>query len=145
MKPPAWRKDRTAYPFFTPIQTRYRDELAHINNVAIVEYYDEARWRFAREVFRRAGVPANGRIVAAESRQSYLAEVYHMQGIEIGTGILRIGNSSYDIGQALFVGDACKGICTTTIVYLESDQATPLSASLRAALTDMEIRQPEFA
>ncbi|MFC0282318.1 acyl-CoA thioesterase [Camelimonas abortus] len=145
MRPPAWRLERATYPYFTRIQTRYRDELLHINNVSIVGYYDEARWRFTRELFAQAGVPMRGRTVTAESRQSYLAEVFHMENVEVGTGVLRVGNSSCEIGQALFVGAECRGICASTIVFIADDRPAPLTASLRAALEEMLVRQLEPA
>ncbi|MFC0282238.1 acyl-CoA thioesterase [Camelimonas abortus] len=147
MKPPVWRLERSVYPHFVRIQTRYRDEdrLHHINNIAIAEYYDEARSVFTREMFAQAGVSERTRIVTADSRVTYLAEVFHMQPVEIATGILRIGGSSYEIGQALFVGDSCKGVCATVFVHAEKTGATPMPAQLRAALETMRIRVPQPA
>lgn len=147
MKPPVWRQQRSIYPYVTRLQTRYRDEdrLAHINNIAIAEFYDEARSRFTRDLFVRAGVGMKTRIVTADSRLTYLAEVFHMQDVDIATGILRIGSSSYDIGQALFIGDVCKGICTTTFVHAATTGATPMGDDLRAALQDMLINAPATA
>lgn len=147
MKPPIWRQDRAVYPHVFSVQTRYRDEdrLGHVNNIAIAEYYDEARSRFTREMFVQAGMSMKSRIVTADSRLTYLAEVFHLNDVKIGTGILRIGSSSYDIGQGLFVDGVCKGICTTTFVQSSSTGSTPLSDELRAALNAAALREPAIA
>lgn len=52
-----------------------------------------------------------------DRRVTDLAEVFDA-GAEpvVRTGISRIGKASYDPAQAPFQGDACVGVCTTTIV-----------------------------
>ncbi|MES2032637.1 MAG: acyl-CoA thioesterase [Pseudomonadota bacterium] len=146
MKPPAWRQDRAAYPHAFQMQTRYRDEdgLGHVNNVAVSAYYDETRSRFSREVFTAADHLKRVRIVTADVRVSYLAEVFHdeAEGVEIRTGILRIGTASYEIGQAMFQRGKCVGICTTTFVQADANGSSPLSDRLRTALEAVMIREP---
>ena len=144
MKPPAWRQDRAVYPHSFHIQTRYRDEdgLHHINNIAVAAYYDETRARFSREVFKTAGLGDRVRIVTADSRVSYLAEVFHPDEVEVRSGILRIGKASYDIGQAMFQKGRCVGICTTTFVQASAEGSSPLEPGLRAALEAMMISEP---
>lgn len=147
MKPPAWRQDRAAYPHSFLIQTRYRDEdgLGHVNNIAVAAYYDETRARFSRQVFTTAGEFERARIVTADSRVTYLGEVFHPDEIEIRTGILRIGTASYDLGQAMFQRGQCVGICTTTFVQASAEGSSPLSPALREALTAMLITAPAAA
>lgn len=147
MKPPRWREDRDIYAHVFQVQTRYSDEdrLGHINNIAIAGYYDEARSRFSRITFERVGDEAMGRIVTADSRVTYLQEVFYRDELEVCTGILRIGTASYDIGQALFVGRRCLGLCTTTFVQASAEGSSPLSSALRRSLYDMRIRAAEVA
>ena len=142
MKPPAWRQDRSIYPHSFAIQTRYVDEdrLGHVNNIAIAGYYDEARSRFSRLVFGKVDRNEMSRIVTADSRVTYLAEVFYENELEVCTGILRIGTASYELGQGLFHQGRCLGICTTTFVQASATGSSPLSAGLRAALSDMKIR-----
>lgn len=145
MKPPAWRQDRAIYPHTFAIQTRYADEdrLGHVNNIAIAGYYDEARSRFSRAIFNSIGKNEMSRIVTADSRVTYLAEVFYQDELDVCTGILRIGTASYEIGQALFQKGRCVGICTTTFVQATSSGSSPLSDSLKAALARMQIRKPD--
>jgi len=144
MKPPAWRQDRAVYPFSCAIQTRYTDEdsLGHINNISVAAYYDEARSRFSRHVFAKVAPAEMTRIVTADSRVTYLAEVFHKDVVEVCTGILRIGTASYEIGQAMYQDGRCVGICTTIFVQATPEGSSPLSESLKAALQDMFIHAP---
>lgn len=145
MRPPAWRLEPEAYPFLVDIQTRYRDEdsLRHVNNLAIAGYHDEARNRFSRAVFKQAGDITGTRIVTAETRVSYLAEVYHPDTVSVGCGIGRIGNASYEIGQALFQKGRCVGLCTAVFVRAtRSRGSSPLPDNLRAALEVFRLRAP---
>lgn len=147
MKPPAWRQDPAVYPHSFLIQTRYRDEdgLRHVNNIAIAEYYDETRARFSRAVFTAANLMDRVRIVTADSRVTYLGEVFHPDEVEVRTGILRIGSASYEIGQAMFQKGRCVGVCTTTFVQASAEGSSPLAPSLRAALEAMMIKAPAEA
>jgi len=144
MRPPAWRQDRAIYPHVFQIQTRYRDEdmLNHVNNIAVAEYYDECRARFMRRIFEGAGEIDRVRIVTADSRVTYLAEVFHPDMVDIGSGILRIGGSSFEIGQAMFQVGRCVGLCTTTFVQATAEGARPLDPAFRQALESLLIRTP---
>lgn len=145
MKPPEWRQERARYPHTCMIQTRYADEdrLGHVNNIAIAGYYDEVRSRFSRHAFSGLQPGDVTRIVTADSRVTYLAEVFHRDEVEICTGILRIGTASYEIGQALFQDGRCVGLCATTLVQASAAGASPLSDHLRAALEALRIRAPD--
>lgn len=144
MKPPAWRQDRAVYPAATLIQTRYHDEdvLGHINNIAQAAYFDEARSRMMREVFRAVDNPQRVRIVTADVRVSYLGEVFHPDDVEVASGILRIGNASMEIGQAMFQRGRCVALCSATFLQADEGGSSPLSANLRAALETFLIQAP---
>ena len=144
MKPEPWRLDRAAYPFAFQIQTRYRDEdsLRHINNMAIAGFYDEARGRFMKQIFEDLGPAPWVRIVTADTRVSFLGEVFHPDMLDIGSGITRIGNASMEISQAMFQKGKCVGICTTTFVQADEKGSSPLSEGLRAILQTYLITQP---
>ncbi|GHE65528.1 thioesterase [Camelimonas fluminis] len=146
MKPPVWRQNSAAYPHVFILQTRYRDEdrLGHVNNIAVAAYYDEARSRFTGDVVR-AATAERVRIVTADSRVTYLAEVFHGADVEIRSGVLRIGSASWDIGQAMFQKGKCVGLCQTTLVQATAAGAQPLADAIRAALTRMLVTEPADA
>lgn len=141
MKTPAWRQDPAAYPLGLDIQPRYADEdgLNHINNISVAAYYDEARARMMRQVFEgvERGVV---RIVTAESRVSYAGELFYPRTVDIRSGILRIGKSSFLIGQAAFQDGRYAGFCETTLVQASKAGAEPLHPVLRAAVEGLMIK-----
>ncbi|MBV9510447.1 MAG: thioesterase family protein [Caulobacteraceae bacterium] len=128
MKPEISRLARAQFPHFTDVQTRNQDvdHLRHINNVSIAAYYDEGRASFTRAIFERAGDIPGLRLVTAQANISYLAEVFHPGMARIGCGVLRIGGSSYEIGQALFQNGRCAGVCTAVFVNAPQGGAAPL-------------------
>ena len=144
MKPPAWRRERAPYPHAFAIQMRYADEdrLGHVNNIAIAGYYDEARSRFSRQVFDAVPPGEISRIVTADVRVTYLAEVFYADTVEVRSGILRIGTASYEIAQALFQKGACVGVCTTTFVQASAQGSSPLSPGLKVALEAWRVEAP---
>ena len=147
MKPPIWRQERSIYPHACAIQMRYADEdrLGHINNLSIAGYFDEARSKFSREVFAGIETGDISRIVTADSRVTYLAEVFYRDEVEVLSGILRIGTASYEIGQALYQDGRCVSICTTTFVQATPTGVIPLSGILKEHLGVMRIGVPEGA
>lgn len=124
-KPPA----QTAYPFVTEIQTLYTDEdfHRHINNVAIARYFDEARHRFTQMLLQQTGDLSHLRLVTAQANISFLAEILHPASLSIGCAITRMGTSSYDIGQGLFLDHRCLASCTTVFVNTGRQGARPLT------------------
>jgi len=143
MKPPAWRREREIYPVITKLEPRYHDVdgLGHINNIAQAAYFDEARFRFSQLVFDRIG--QRPRIVTADSRVSYLAEVFYPAQVEIGTGIVRTGSSSYELGQAMFQNGDCVALCMTIFVHAPGGAGQPLPGEMRSILQELLIRVPE--
>ena len=142
MKPPAWRQAADRYPITFQVQTRYRDldVLAHVNNTAIVGYYDEAREKLMRKVHSHLDDNVRQRIVTADTRASFLGELFHPDMVDIPTGILKIGRSSFEIGQALFQNGRCVGLARATLVQADEHGAHPLTDAFRAVLERYLIR-----
>jgi acyl-CoA thioester hydrolase len=129
---------KAAFPFVAEIHTRYTDEdhMGHVNNIAVATYYDEARSRFTQAVRAKSGDLTGLRLVTAQANVTYLAEVFQPDVLRIGCGIVRIGGSSYEIGQALYQNGRCAGVCTAVFVNATRPGASPLPENLRAALRD---------
>jgi acyl-CoA thioester hydrolase len=143
MKPPVWRQDRALYPFDVEIQPRYSDEdqLHHVNNIAVATYYDECRARLMRHIFKGIGEGGPVRIVTAESRIAYAGELFYPDPVNIGSGILRIGKTSFEIGQAAFQNGRWVGVCDTTLVQTSEAPGAPMNPRLRAMLETLLIHE----
>ena len=144
MRNMTWLRERDVYPKQTALDTRYHDldPLGHVNNVTVAAYYDDSRERLTREVFAGLKSEERGRVVTAQSTVIYLAEIFHPSTLTIGSGVLKIGKSSWEIGQAIFLDGRCLGLCATTIVQADSNGSHPLTPAMRARLEGYVIRQP---
>ena len=51
-----------------------------------------------------------------------------------------VGRTSYVAATALFVGEACIGLCDTVLVMLDDDGPTPIPDDARAHLATLRLR-----
>lgn len=128
----------TAYRFFVDINPRFTDvdSQQHLNNVAIAQYYEEARSRmslalFGRQVFAN---PDLLRLVVATSTVTYLREGLFPEPIKVGVVVRHVGSSSYGLSMALFQLERCLGVADSVMVHLGPSGAAPLPAAIRQRL-----------
>ena len=62
--------------------------------------------------------------------------------VEIGTGILRVGNSSITIYQQLFQNMICTATAKTIIVQTQDGKSLPLSDQAKSILNSWKINFP---
>ena len=125
-----------AYPYSTELDTRFgdMDVQGHLNNVALAGLYEEARVRFVSSRAKLHLRPDGQRPVLAEATLRYLAEGRYPGRLVAAAGVLRIGRSSYVIGQAMFQGETCIGTADIVIVWTADGRPAPIPDDLRAAL-----------
>ena len=140
-KPQSWQLDPANYPFKHRTETRFADLdlLGHINNVSMAGLFEHGRGMFnhAIEVERRA--PGQRWLIVSVAIE-YIAEAHFPEHVEIASGILRIGSSSWDIASAAFQGGECKATCITTIVLTDANGPTALPQDLRAEFERLHVR-----
>lgn len=141
-KPQSWQLDPASYPFSHCTETRFADMdvLGHINNVSMAGLFEHGRGMFnhAIEVQRRA---AGQRWLIVSVSLDYIAEAHFPEHVDVASGILRIGNSSWDIASAAFQGGECKATCITTIVLTDINGPTAINADLRAEFERLTVRR----
>jgi len=142
-KPQSWQLDPASYPFNHRTETRFADLdlLGHINNVSMAGLFEHGRGMFnhAIEVERRA--PGQRWLIVSVAIE-YIAEAHFPEHVEIASGILRIGCSSWDIASAAFQGGECKATRITTIVLTDANGPTPLPQELRAEFERLHVKLP---
>lgn len=140
-KPEAWRFDVSRYPVHETIQTRFQDMdiNGHLNNVAFAALFETGRVLLNRQVRPWADRPKNERTMVAEVTITYLAEGRFPGDVTIGSGVGRIGSSSWSFLQAMHQNGRCIATCDTIIVCRTDEAAKPLRAELRAALEGLLI------
>jgi acyl-CoA thioester hydrolase len=141
-KPQSWQLDPASYPFSHRTETRFADMdvLGHINNVSMAGLFEHGRGMFnhAIEVQRRA---AGQRWLIVSVSLDYIAEAHFPEHVDVASGIVRIGNSSWDIASAAFQGGECKATCITTIVLTDANGPTAINEDLRAEFERLTIRR----
>jgi acyl-CoA thioester hydrolase len=115
------RLDPSYYPLKVAILARYADvdPLWHINNVAIAQYYEEARVTAGAKMLGgvRIPTPAGERVLIAHQSIDYLHEASYPGTLEVGIGVLRIGNASYTFGMGMFQEGRCVSVSDAVMVF----------------------------
>jgi acyl-CoA thioester hydrolase len=125
-----------AYPVRREITTRVGDldSYGHLNAIRIGQYYEDARAAFYGVAF--PGVD-RGRSLVAQITTRFLGEGFWPNPLVVGTGITRIGASSFEMSQGLFQDGRCLGLCETVLVNVEKGASAPLPDDVRACLEQM--------
>ena len=131
-------KNRAIYPDWTRDTIRYRDldPNGHVNNGSINQFFEDGRVHFRNAKMGTLASAILTGFVIARFDATYLSALGYPGEVDIGTGIIRIGRSSYVLGQGIFSGDKC--IATAEVVTVYFDAATntsrPLPDELRGVL-----------
>jgi acyl-CoA thioester hydrolase len=139
VKPNPGRLDLKIYPHRVDITARFADidPLWHLNNVRIMELYQEARISFngvyAREIDPES--TRGRRVVVARQSIDYLGEVKWPALITIGVGVSRVGTTSYSLALAMFHKDKCVGVSDAVLVHALDQGPAPIPQALRDALS----------
>jgi len=141
------RLEQARYPWVHDIRARFADvdNLGHINNVAVVAYYEDARAAFNSKhlgLFSRTGSVKAGpfHFLVARSSVDYLAEARYPGTFQVGVGIGAVGRSSVVYLAGLFRDGACLGLSETVLVHRVAGATTPVPADRRALLERMSFR-----
>lgn len=121
------------YPDHQTITTRVADMdgYGHLNAIRTGQYYENARASFYGPLF--GGLPRS-RMLVAELTMRYLREGFWPGDLIVGTGIVRIGRSSFHMGQGLFQNSQMIGTCTTVLVNTENGAPAPYGPAYRERL-----------
>lgn len=138
-KPEGWRLNLAAYPIILESDTRFQDMdiNGHLNNVAFASLFENARVQLHRKARPWTERPKNERTMVASVEINYLREGNFPAPVTIGSGIGRIGNSSWVVVQAMFQKGQCIGTCDSVIVCRTDNEAKPLRAEVVAELEEM--------
>jgi acyl-CoA thioester hydrolase len=125
------------YKFWVTEHIRFADLdlLGHVNNVAFTIYAESCRAAFMHQT--KFWIPhAQRQNVIVRIELDYRRELHYPGEVRAGLRVLKIGNSSFTLGQGLFDGEHCAATAVTTIVRIDANtrKATPLNDEERANL-----------
>lgn len=120
-----------------PVHRRFSDldPLGHVNNVVFVDYLQEGRVGFMRQI----GLPVGTvrQVVVTQDLTFRKPLVLHPDPVIVETWVTRLGGSSYDFAYRIYdeVGDlAAEGSTTMACIDHETGRPVRLPAELRAAI-----------
>ena len=128
--------ERTSYPYFTDITTRWMDNdiYGHVNNVVYYSYFDSVANKYLIEEggldIHRANIIG---FVVASSCQ-YTSPIAYPEPIDAGFRVNKLGNSSVEYGIAIFQQGQSTASAVGTFTHVFVDRATDKSVAIPAPL-----------
>ena len=125
------------FPLQTYDKVRYADtdRQGHVNNANFSTFFETGRVEFLLNP--ESPIVAKGAsVVIAALNVNFKAEIHWPGTIEIGTGILKIGNSSIKLYQVLFQNGQSVADAETVIVQVsdETGKSSPFSDKTKEIL-----------
>jgi acyl-CoA thioester hydrolase len=132
------------FPVLIEHAARYSDldPSRRIGRDALVRWFEDARVAVELDAFGAdltSRTRSQVRLLLASVRVDVLAPLRVAGHYRIGLGVTRIGTSSFTYTYAVFAGDACVATGQSVSVHVADDNPTPLTDTVRAALTRLVI------
>jgi acyl-CoA thioester hydrolase len=132
-------KDRSTFRNWTTATIRYSDldPNGHVNNGSINAFLEDGRVHFRDANMVSLGNDILTGFAVVKFSVEYHSLLFYPGSVDIGTNVIRVGGSSYTLGQAVFDGDRCiaSAEVVTVFIDLETNKSQPLSDDLRKILT----------
>lgn len=130
--------DPNAYHHWTEDSVRFQDldRLGHVNNIAFCVYAESGRVQFAEDVWPGSTDGSGIGWTIVRLAVTFRAQGHYPGKVRIGTAVSRIGSSSMDLVQGLFLDGTCIGTVDSVIVWTDvrAGKGVPIPDPLRAAV-----------
>ena len=137
MSPPDLTSRATFHYWYTEkLRFSDTDMIGHVNNVAFAALMESGRVNYTRSGGVITNLPDDILTVMRRIELDYRAELHWPAEVEIGSLLLRLGTSSFQLGTAIFHGPLCAATCVTTLVMIgrQSRKATAIPDVVRAGM-----------
>jgi len=125
---------RECFSHWAREQVRFSDTdaLGHVNNLAFGAFAETGRCMFLKR-FVEKGSAQPAMFLPATIAITFLGEVHWPAAVEVGTGILSIGNSSFRFGQGMFEEGRCFATSEAVFVHVgvADHRPQPIPDSIR--------------
>ena len=128
-------RERSTYGYWSREKVRWGDQdgARHINNVAYAAYFEDARL----ELLLDHVIPHKARgdnFIVRRVAIDYLGTASYPAQIDVGSCVIAVGDSSFTIGQGVFLDDQCLATAEPVHVHLTKGAPAPLTDVLRTVL-----------
>ncbi len=127
--------ERSTYGHWSREKVRWGDQdgARHINNVAYAGYLEDARLELLLE--RVIPHKAKGdNFIVRRVAIDYLGTASYPAELDVGSCVVAVGDSSFTVGQGVFLDDQCLATGETVHVHLRKGTPIPLTDGLRTVL-----------
>jgi acyl-CoA thioester hydrolase len=135
--PPA--TERASNTIWSHDKLRYNDtdRQGHVNNAVFATFCETGRVAFLYDKSLALAAPGCN-FVVARLAIDFLAELYFPGTVDIGTRVLKIGRSSFVVGQGVFKGELCIATAESVGVQMndETRKSQPLTPEMVAWLEE---------
>jgi acyl-CoA thioester hydrolase len=132
----------TAFPSVTFDKVRYgdTDRQGHVNNAVFATFFETGRVEMLYQPSHEF-LSDNCSFVVAKSTLELLAEIHWPGQVDIGTGIVRVGNSSLVIAANLYQHGQLVATSETIVVQVSNTTKTshPISEATKIKLKPFQI------
>jgi len=131
---------REDFDHFESMQTRWKDmdALRHINHAAYLSFMETARLNYCRQFgldLNRWEAEEN--FILVSMKVDYIRQTRHPAMLEIGLGVNRVGQKSFDIPAAVFVqgheAPVVQAIFTLAAYSYRKNRSIPVPEAIRKA------------
>ena len=131
--------DPASFHHWTPVTLRFSDQdtLGHINNVAYSVYAEAGRVEFVQGLLDELKL-SDEVFMLVSLRIDFKSQMHYPGTVDVGTCVLRLGNSSITIGEGLFKDGNVVATVESVIVFVDdaTGNSKPMPDSVRAALQE---------
>jgi len=117
------------------------DPQGHVNNTVFATYFETGRVALLRARGNELSTPGTTSVLARLDI-NFLKELHYPGTVEIGTGVVEIGRSSFTFLQAIFHEGACAATGRATMVMIDeaTRKARALPEEVRERLERLRLR-----
>ncbi|MFZ4813190.1 MAG: acyl-CoA thioesterase [Phototrophicaceae bacterium] len=134
------------FRFSVPLQIRFHDldAFGHVNNARYLNYLEQGRMGYFREVIGWDGTLSGLRVIVAHVSVDYKVPIYLDTRVRLYTRVARLGNKSFDYEYAFVIErdgeETLSATAKTTMVTFDYalNQSVPVFADWRAAIQAYE-------
>jgi acyl-CoA thioester hydrolase len=131
--------NRDTYQYWYQEKLRFSDTdmIGHVNNVAFAALIESGRVNFTRSGVI-TNMPDDLLVVMRRIELDYRAELHWPAEIDLGSRLLRIGTSSFQIGNGVFHDTLCAATSVTTLVVINrhTRKSAPIPDQVRGGMMD---------
>jgi acyl-CoA thioester hydrolase len=136
---------RESFRHWSPVTIRFSDQdsLAHVNNVALAQYFEVGRTAYVYDIIRAAGCEGRIEFILARLVIDFRRELHYPGAIEVGSRLMQLGRKSLTTGYGIFRGEDCIATSEAVNVFydMETRRSTEPPADVRAVL-ERDLAEP---